>query len=319
MDMLLSLTSVLVACALAPLLSGIINRVKACVAGRQGRPILQLYYDLAKLLRKAPVYSVTTTWFFRAAGPAGVAVGIGALLLMPFGPITSVVSFSGDFILLAGFFVLARFALILGALDTGSAFEGMGAAREALFSALAEPLFLLCLLLLSYHRQSMDLDGMFNVPVIASCTTDWPFYLMLALAFFLLLLMENSRIPVDDPNTHLELTMIHEVMILDHSGPDLALLEYAASLKLWVFSLLVSSALLPALAAILCAAGIVTGGKSEVAPLANVLLLLLLTGLCAVMVGFMESLMARFRMERVPQVLTVAGCCICLSAMLVWR
>ncbi len=318
-----SLCGLLLSLALAPLLPGVINRVKAKMGGRQGRPLLQLYFDLAKLMRKAPVYPYASSAFFRLPGPAGVASGITALLVLPFGALGALVSFPGDFLLLAGCFALARFCLILAALDTGSAFEGMGATREALFSALAEPLFLFCLLILSYHMQRFTLSGMLTGGLTPLAShADWVFYLMLACSLFLLLLPENSRIPADDPNTHLELTMIHEVMILDHSGPDLALLEYASALKLWIFSLLIAGILLPAGIERLPAGSFDAAGSwtaQGISALFASMGLNLLAVLCiAVLVGLVESLMARFRMERVPQIFTLAGAIACLAALSVW-
>jgi formate hydrogenlyase subunit 4 len=301
--------------ALAPLLPGVINRVKAKVAGRQGRPLLQLYYDLIKLMRKSPVYPYGGTWIFRAAPAAGVAAGILALALLPLGSLQPLISFPGDFLLLAGVFGLARFTFILAALDTGSAFEGMGAAREALISALAEPILLFSLLILGFKAQDWSLGGMLGGASPELWRVDWPFYVMLSCAFFLLLLPENCRIPVDDPNTHLELTMIHEVMLLDHSGPDLAFLEYASALKLWTFCLLAADVLLPALA------GGLLASNALPAPLltaAGVLLTLAFVFLAAVLVGIVESVMARLRMERIPQALTLAGSFACLAALSLW-
>ena len=297
---------------LAPLLKGVINRVKAIFGGRKGRPLLQLYFDIHKLLKKRPVYSHTTTWFFQAAPSAGVAAGALALCVMPFGALGAVVSFPGDFVFLGGLFALARFTLMLSALDTGSAFEGMGTAREALFSALAEPIFLFCLVILGFTMREHSLAGMIGGIAPEIWAANWPFYLMIAACLFLLLLPENCRIPADDPNTHLELTMIHEVMILDHSGPDLALLEYASALKLWTFCLLIAGVTVPALH------GPLPPGDAGAVALSVAATLGMIFAM-GVLVGFVESVMARFRMERVPQILTLAGCFACLAALSLWR
>jgi len=317
MEYAVSLLFFLLSLLLAPLLPGIINRVKALTAGRQGRPVLQLYYDIAKLMRKSPVYPHVSSFFFRAAPVAGVVAGVAALALVPFGLARPLVSFPGDFILMGGLFALSRYSLILGALDTGSAFEGMGAAREALFSALAEPIFLFTLMLVGYQAFQYSLAGMLGAVDSSVWQSSWPFYLMAVLALFLLLLPENCRIPVDDPNTHLELTMIHEVMILDHSGPDLALLEYASALKLWIFSLLIAGLLLPGPGwAVFGATGV--DGSGGTAVLLAAFLTLLLVFLVAIMVGVVESLMARLRLERVPQILALAGSFACLAALSLW-
>ena len=300
--------------ALSPLLLGVINRVKAKVGGRRGRPLLQLYFDIAKLLRKNSVYPKTTTWFFRAAPVAGVATVLLALLLLPFGGVPAAVSFPGDFLVLAGLLALSRFMLILAALDTGSAFEGMGAAREGLFSAMAEPVLLFCLMVLAYESREHTLTLMLGGLASAAWVAQWPMYLLLSIALFFLLLTENCRIPVDDPNTHLELTMIHEVMILDHSGPDLALLEYAAALKLWLFSLLITGVTLPQAQELFFTA---PAGAASLALDAGFALAMVFV--IAVLVGCVESAMARLRLERVPQILALAGSFACLAALSLWR
>lgn len=328
------LSCLILSLLLAPLLAGIIHRVKAVAGGRTGRPLLQLYYDLYKLLYKSPVYSNCSSWIFRAAGPACLSAYLAALLIVPYGDLGSLASFPGDFLVLASFFVLARFAMILAALDTGSAFEGMGAAREALFSALAEPILLFCLMILSYRSGAFTLTGMTAFITPDAWKEHWPFFTLLASSFFLLLLVENCRIPVDDPNTHLELTMIHEVMILDHSGPDLALMEYASALKLWIFALFIANIVVPAsgfnapeMSAMLSnqeggealAAAVSEPGIAFVPALADLALALVCVFAVILLVGITESVMARFRMERVPQILTLAGSLVCLAALSLWR
>ena len=313
---LASFLCLLLSLALSPLLFGVINRVKAKVAGRRGRPLLQLYFDIAKLLRKNSVYPKTTTWFFRAAPIAGVATAVLALVLLPFGGVPAAASFPGDFLVLAGLLALSRFALILAALDTGSAFEGMGAAREGLFSAMAEPVLLFCLMVLAYESREHTLTLMLGGLSSAAWLAQWPMHLLLAISLFFLLLTENCRIPVDDPNTHLELTMIHEVMILDHSGPDLALLEYAAALKLWLFCLLIAGVTLPQAQELLFAE-IPTAGAASLAFDAGFALAVVFV--IAALVGCVESAMARLRLERVPQILALAGSFACLAALSLWR
>ena len=313
---LASFLCLLLSLVLSPLLLGVINRVKAKVGGRRGRPLLQLYFDIAKLLRKNSVYPKTTTWFFRAAPIAGVATALLALLLLPFGGVPAVASFPGDFLVMAGLLALSRFTLILAALDTGSAFEGMGAAREGLFSAMAEPVLLFCLMVLAYESREHTLSLMLGGLPSAVWLAQWPMYLLLAIALFFLLLTENCRIPVDDPNTHLELTMIHEVMILDHSGPDLALLEYAAALKLWLFSLLIVGVALPRAQGLLFTET-PTAGVTSLALDAGFSLAMVFV--IAVLVGCVESAMARLRLERVPQILALAGSFACLAALSLWR
>ena len=286
-----ALLPVLLGLLCAPLLNGVINRIKAYYAGRQGRPLLQLYFDIFKLLQKGEVVSRTTTWVFAAGPSIYLATTMGALLFVPFGTLRAPLGFTGDFILMAYLLGLGRFALMLAALDTGSPFEGMGASREAAFSALAEPVIFLCFLAI----------GGGTLPSLhafcqAASTQIWTFVrpelLLIPLVLFLLLLLENCRIPVDDPNTHLELTMIHEVMILDHSGPNLAFILYASSLKLWLFALLTVNVLVPEL--------------SGNTPLELALVLAGVFGTAA-LVGVAESCMARLRLPVVPRMLGIAG------------
>jgi formate hydrogenlyase subunit 4 len=276
--------------ALAPLLVGVVNRVKAIFAGRRGPPLGQLYADLARLARKGAVYSRTTTWIFKAGPAVGLAGVATACLLVPFGGAPALLSFDGDFVLLAYLLGLARFATVLAALDTGSAFEGMGAAREVTFSALAEPALFLALVTVARATGAISLSGMLG-PALAGAWTDAaPALLLAAIAVFVVALAENARIPVDDPNTHLELTMIHEVMVLDHSGPDLALILYGAALKLFLFGAI----------AVRLAFGAFGSAGSVPAFLAGMLAF-------AVLVGVVESVMARLRMARVPQLLVGAS------------
>ncbi len=283
------------ACAfvLAPLLLGVINRTKAVFAGRMGAPLLQPYHDLWKLLRKGAVYSSTTTWVFRAGPVVGLAAVIIAVLLTPVGKVGAVVAFPGDLIAFAGLLGLMRFFTIVAAMDTGSSFEGMGASREAMIAALAEPALFLGLLVLVLVSGSLSLTGMVGAIGIDTWLRTTGAVLALAAAtIFLVMLAENARIPVDDPNTHLELTMVHEVMVLDHSGPDFGYIMYAAALKLWVFSALIVGILLPVRTGNILA----DGG-------------LLLVGMLvvAIVVGVVESSMARLRMLHVPHLLTAAG------------
>jgi formate hydrogenlyase subunit 4 len=230
---------------LAPLLPGVINRVKAAFAGRHGPPLLQLYFDLWKLLRKGAVYSRTTTRVFRLAPSLVLAAVLVALALMPAPGAPALVGFQGSMLLFVGLFALVRFVMIIAALDTGSSFEGMGASREAQYGTLAEPVMLLVLGALAVATGSLSLDGMFGGLALVAGRTLAPAMGLLAVALLIVTLVENSRIPFDDPDTHLELTMIHEVMILDYGGPDLAFMLYASSLKLWIFGALLVCLLVP--------------------------------------------------------------------------
>ncbi|MCX6993220.1 MAG: NADH-quinone oxidoreductase subunit H [Kiritimatiellaeota bacterium] len=296
--------NMIVALVLAPLLPGVINRTKARIAGRDGAPLLQLYFDLWKLLRKGAVYSRTTTWVFRAGPLIGLAAVLGALLLTPFGKSGAVLAFDGDLVLFAYWLGLMRFVTVLAALDTGSSFEGMGASREVFFSALAEPAFLLGLLGLARATDAISLSTILPAVTAATWLAMGPALALIAAAWLVILLAENARIPVDDPNTHLELTMIHEVMVLDHGGPDLGLILYGAALKLWVMGALLVSLLTPVRYGV--------AWQDALVFLGGMLIL-------AVGIGLIEGAMARLRLARVPQLLMGALALVALALMLIMK
>jgi formate hydrogenlyase subunit 4 len=288
----------------APLLVGIINRTKALFAGRRGPPLLQFYYDAWKLLRKSAVYSRTTTWVFCAGPIVGLAAILAAMALVPFGRMPALVAFPGDLILFAYLLGLMRFFTVIAALDTGSSFEGMGASREVQFSALAEPALFLALVAVARRTGSISLSGMFEKISVDVWQAAGLSLALVAAAFFVVLLCENARIPVDDPNTHLELTMIHEVMVLDHGGPDLAFILYSAALKLWVLGALLIGIVVP-----------IQSGNAwiDIATWIGGMFAL------AVVIGIVESTMARLRLVRVPQLLVGAGVLATLALILVLR
>ncbi|MHB8077635.1 MAG: respiratory chain complex I subunit 1 family protein [Candidatus Krumholzibacteriia bacterium] len=283
---------VVVALLLAPLFVGVINRTKAVFAGRRGQPLLQLYFDLAKLLRKGTVYSRTTTWVFRAGPIVTLAAVCTALLIVPFAGVRAVGAFPGDLVLLAYLLAVARFFTVIAALDTGSSFEGMGASREVAFSALAEPALLVGLAALARRAGSLSLsDGYAAVRLFDFGPTGGLPLLLIGVAFFVVYLSENARIPFDDPNTHLELTMIHEAMVLDHGGPDFAFVQYAAALKMWVLGTLVVGILLPIRSGFVAVDFAIGLGAMAI---------------LAVATGCVESTKARVRLTEVPQLLVAA-------------
>ena len=292
MPALASLAATVCALVLAPLLFGIVNRTKAFVAGRRGPPLLQLYWDLAKYLRRGAVYGETTSWLFRLGPVIGLATTAAAITVTPFGGIGAPASFTGDLIVLAGLLALGRFATVLAALDTGSSFEGMGASREMHFAALAEPALLLALATLAHATDFVSLTSIYRAIDAAAWTGALPTFALTAMTLVVLLLVENTRIPVDDPTTHLELTMIHEVMVLDHSGPDLGYIHYAAALKLWIIGSLLVGLLVPV--------------RSSDVWLDLAAMLAGMVGL-ALAIGMVESAMARYRLMHVPQFIVGAA------------
>ena len=284
-----------------PMLLSVISKTKAWFGGRDGPPWLQPYYDLLKLMRKGTVYSRTTTWVFRAGPVVNLAALLVAATLVPVFSQHSLLGFAGDVILLAYLFALGRMFTVLAAMDTGSSFEGMGASREVTFGAMSEPALFLSFVVMAIATHSIQLSTMVGPALHAAWGSVGPAMLLVVGALMIVLLTETCRVPVDDPTTHLELTMIHEVMVLDHSGPDFAYITYAAALKFLLLGSILLHAAFP----------------HADWPLWMQLPLRLveLAGL-AVMVGCIESSLARLRLNRVPLLLAAATVLSGLAAVL---
>lgn len=276
---------VLVLLVLPPLLIGVINRTKAVFGGRRGPPLLQPYWDLLRLFKKDMVLSHTTTWIFRAAPVVTLIATMAAGLLVPLGPGAGLIGFEGDLILFAYLFALGRFFTTAAALDTGSPFEGMGAAREVSYAVLAEPAVFFVLLCLVRLSGALSLDRMLTAPADGHVAS----IVLCAVGLFVVLLLECSRVPFDDPNTHLELTMIHEVMVLDHSGPLLGAILYGAAVKLFILGTFLVRIMLPLVDSPWMSRLVAVGGLLVV----------------AVVIGAIESLTARARLSKIPNL--VAG------------
>jgi formate hydrogenlyase subunit 4 len=271
------------------LLTGMINRTKAFWGGRKGPPLLQTFYDLVRLARKRPVYSTTTTAMFRMGPLVVLATTLITALFIPLLGTGAPLAFQYDFIAVAYLWGLGRVFIMLAALDTGSAFEAMGASREATFGALAEPVLILILGALACATGNRSFSDMFHVGFSNSEYTIVT--ICCAIAAFIILQVESARSPVDDPNTHLELTMIHEVMILDHSGPELAALQYAAAVKITIGAGLLATLLNPLI-----------GIADPVLSAAVNVGLVLAVG---ILVGCVESLIARFQMKAIAHYILV--------------
>ena len=287
-----ALARFVVALLLAPLLYGVIAKTKALYAGRRGMPLLQKYRDIRKLFRKGAVYSDTTSWVSRVAPAVSLGAVFGALTLTPMAGAPALVGFPADFLLIAYLLGVARFATVIAALDTGSSFEGMGASREVTFSALIEPALLLALIALALSARTISLGTIMGAVSAETWRQNAAPLFLTTTALLIVVLAENARIPIDDPATHLELTMIHEVMILDQSGPDLALAELAGALKLWLLGSLVVAVVVP-----------VRSGDVVIDFAVFVAGMLIL----AVLIGVLESTMARLRLLRVPSLIVGAG------------
>jgi formate hydrogenlyase subunit 4 len=270
---------------LAPLVPGIAARTRALLTGRRGPPVWQLYADLAKLVRKGAVYSTTTTGMLQVTGPVMVATTVLACAFIPLDGRSAVFRFAGDAVAFAYVLALSRFVLVLGALDTGSSFEGMGASREVTLASLVEPGLFVTLVALSVGTRDLSLTGMLGPALWAGWPVVAPAVALLAGSVFVLMLAECARVPVDDPHTHLELTMIHEVMVLDHGGPDLGFVLYSGALKLALFGALIVGLTVPR--------ATLGAGVSAMLLVAGVIVV-------AMLVGLVEGTVARLRLPRVP-------------------
>ena len=264
--------------------TGIVIRTKSIFSGRKGPGVLQPMKDVWRLLRKGTVYSETTSIVFRIAPAIYFSTVLTATLVMPFGDYPGILSFQGDFVFFAYILALGKFFMIISAMDTGSSFEGMGASREALYSMLAEPAFFVLMGSMALFTGQTSFYGIFHNLQFESYIS----YTLAALAtfvFIILAMIENSRMPVDDPKTHLELTMIHEVMVLDNSGFDLALIMQTAHLKFALYGALIANIFIspgmPLYFAVLLFSGVQL--------------------LFAIIAGAIESFMARFRMSHNAQ------------------
>jgi formate hydrogenlyase subunit 4 len=293
-DIARPILQVLFVLTVPPVMLGVIARTKAKLAGRVGPPLLQPYYDIAKLLRKGSVFSRTTTWVFRAGPVVGLTATLIAAALVPIGDGGAVFSFDGDFLVLAYLLGLARFFTMAAALDTGSSFEGMGAAREATFACLAEPAFVMGLLAIARANGALSLSAFLGPSVAAHWSHAGPSFVLVAAGLFVVMLAENCRIPVDDPTTHLELTMIHEVMVLDHGGPALGFILYGAALKLFVFAAMMIRLIVPVSEPGWAVWLALAGGTIAI----------------AIAIGVVESTVARLRLTHVPAFL-LAACLLC--------
>jgi formate hydrogenlyase subunit 4 len=282
--------------AVAPLLKTAIKKMKARLQNRQGPPLLQGYYDLAKLRHKELVRSETASWIY-VAGPRvyfGAVAAAGTLVpvLIPAAPLEA----AGGILLLVGTLALARFALATAALDTGSAFGGMGASRDMTIAALAEPALMLGLFTSALAAGSLNMGGLVR-NVLQRGLVLYPSDLLAFAGLFIIVIAETGRIPVDNPATHLELTMIHEAMVLEYAGPDLALVEWASAVKELLYLTILVDLFLPA------------GMATSATPAALIVALAawaLKVFVLAVGVTVTESTNAKLRLFRVPELVSVS-------------
>lgn len=284
--------------ALSPFIIGLIRKVKARLQCRQGAGVLQPYADLAKLFRKQPVISSTTSWIFTATPYIVFASTLAAGLLVPIFVSQNPFNFAGNVIALVYLLALGTFFLILAGLDAGSTFGGMGSSREAIVATLAEPAMMLSIFAIALTAGSTNLSTIVHkTALMEGIITAPPPHLMALVAFFVVVLAETGRVPVDNPATHLELTMIHEAMLLEYSGRYLALLEWAAGIKLVVFLSVTANVFAPW--------GIATSVTPASVAIGMIVYVVKVSAL-ALLIGMIESMFAKLRLFRVPELLGAA-------------
>jgi len=307
-DFAVAIVQVLVVGMGAPLLVGVLRTLKARLVGRRGPSPWQPYTDLRKLLAKEVVISPTTSWVFRATPYVLVATMLVTALIVPVAVASPPLAFAGNIILLMYIFMLGTFFLALAGLDAGSAFGGMGSSREVAVAALAEPTIIVAVFALALRAGTIDLGRVVEHFEREPWLAANPAHLLALAAFFIVMLAETGRLPVDNPATHLELTMIHEAMVLEYSGRYLALVEWAGAMKLFLFMTLLANLFFP-------------WGLTGPAGSAPVLLALLaLAAKLAVLtsvVAVLETTVAKLRLFRVPELLAGSFALACLSLMAV--
>ena len=288
---------VIIILALAPLLSGIIKKVKAFLQMRKGPGIFQPYYDIVKLLRKDSVVSGNVSWIFHAAPVISFVAVLTAGLIIPVYISNMPFSFAGDLIAVVYLFALARFFIALASLDAGSSFGGMGGSREMFISSLVEPAMMLSIFAIALNVGTTNLSVISGTVSSMGLDAISPYHLLAFVALFIIAIAETGRIPVDNPATHLELTMIHEAMILEYSGKQLAIVELGAMMKqLLVFSLLANIFFPWGIASDLSAAGIAI----------SLVVIIIKVAVLGVIMALVETSTAKWRLFRLPNLLSIS-------------
>jgi formate hydrogenlyase subunit 4 len=282
--------------AIAPLFISLIRKIKAATQGRAGPPLFQTYANLMKLLTKEVVYSPNSSWIMRITPLLNMAAILVAALFVPLVFVPEIIGGIGNIILFLYLLALAKFFMALAGLDAGSSFGGMGSSREMSISAIIEPTTIIVFAALAFVFRTLNIFEMFSASSTAGGFPA-PTLILIGISLFIILIVETSRIPVDNPETHLELTMIHEGMILEQSGRNLALMELSAAVKLTVLMALVINLILPfGLVTTLTLAGFVLAAA----------LFILKAGVLAVVIGLFESSMAKMRFFRLPNLFAMA-------------
>lgn len=289
-EILQGIISVLVIIGLAPLFAGLVNKQKAKLTGRVGAPILQPYYELQRLFKKETINATTSSFISRVAPILNFVSIIIAAAILPVGFWKPLISFNGDIILCAYILGLSRFFQILAAMDIGSSFEGMGAAREATFALFAEPIFFFTIGSIAFISGYTSIYDIYHSIQLENISYE-VFIVICSISVFMLAVTECSRMPVDDPNTHLELTMIHEVMILDNSGLDLFFYQFSSYIKLFIYAVLEISFFYP---------------FSQQSYLVGIIIFIVGIIALSFSLAVVETITSRFKMKNIPLYLLFA-------------
>ena len=284
-----------------PLLTiGIIRKTKAFWAGRKGASVIQPFYDVIKLFKKETIYSTSTSWIYRLSPVVALASVLFASLFIPLITGRAILDIPFAFVIFSYVLGFSKFFALISALDCASSFEGMGASREACFSTIVEPAFFI---LMGTIVAISRINTFENLKLILHNSGVYGYLIILLaiITLFIMLLVEGCRVPVDDPNTHLELTMIHEVMILDNSGVDLAFITLASAMKMFLIESLIASLLIP----------------SSLSTGLTLIVFLALIFVQAIVIGTIESVIARFRMSHVFEFIFIMSITALLALVLV--
>lgn len=287
------LIQILIVLLLAPLVNGITNKVKAFVQKRKGAPILQMYFDLYKLFKKDTVISNQTSWIFKAAPYIVFSTAVLAFIFVPIITEISLPIFAGDFILVIYVLAMGKFFMALSGMDAASTFGGMGSSREMTISALIEPGLIVSLFTIGLISHSSSVGEMVNYSQSLGLGVFQPVYILLCVSLFITLIAETARTPVDDPATHLELTMIHEAMVLEYSGKHLALMEWGSAVKQLLLITLIANLFFPFEAS--AVTGIFLGVSSLLIYVAKVAAI-------SVLVAIVETLTVKLKFFSVPNI-----------------
>ncbi len=296
LTIILGFTQSLILIAISPLITGIMRKIKARTQKRIGSSIFQPYYDLIKLMQKDDVVSDQSSWLFQFAPWVNFSAITTSALFIPIFIIYSPFELVGDFLLLIGLFGLARFFTILGGLDTASAFGGLGSSREMMLSTIIEPALFLTIFTISLNFGATNITALINTSA-SSQTFITPSLMFALISMFVIVLAESGRLPFDNPATHLELTMIHEAMILEYSGKRLAIIEWSQSIKNLILITLLINIFLPW--GITKTVSIETIGIGLSVYFVKVIVI-------AIFIAFLETRVAKWRLFRIPDLITIA-------------